>query len=142
MKLAWMILANHAEDSNGLLIMTGAAWDTVNVNGPPEPPRDDGAVAVFMGFLVIRTLFHATETGRAHEFTIIVMDEDGSEVAKIGLQGQVERKTEMPTGWDQGINILVGLTGMPLPKFGTYEIVVHVDGQHVGDLPFRVVKAY
>jgi hypothetical protein len=31
MDLSWMLLANHAESPNGLLYLSGAGWDTVNV---------------------------------------------------------------------------------------------------------------
>jgi hypothetical protein len=33
LKLAWMMFANHAEIApNGLLYISGGAWDTINVN--------------------------------------------------------------------------------------------------------------
>ncbi|MFL5953845.1 MAG: DUF6941 family protein [Gaiellaceae bacterium] len=148
MKLAWMMLANHAESApNGLLYMNGATWDTINVQGPlalpPEhPAAHAGAVAVFQGSLVLRLLFHPTETGRQHSITITIVDEDGGTVAKADATVDIQLQEDLPAGWDQGINLALPFTGLPLPRFGLYRASVQVDEQHLDDLPFRVVKRY
>ena len=94
------------------------------------------------GSVVVRALFHVTETGREHEFTLTVMDEDGGDVARIEGSVHVDRQPDSPAGWDQGVNMAVSLTGMPVPQFGLYTISLQIDGQHVGDRPFRVVQGY
>jgi hypothetical protein len=146
LKLAWMMFANHAEIApNGLLYISGGAWDTINVNEElPStlPQAESGAVAVFQGALVLRLLFHRTETGRIHEFAITMMDEDGGTVARAEGQVDLATETDHPPGWDQGVNLAVPFTGLSLPKFGLYRASVQVDGQHLDDLPFRVVKHY
>jgi len=141
MKLDFMILANHAEEQGGLIYVSGGTWDTVNVNAPLQggPPE---AVALFQGFLVIRLLFHPTETGRDHSFELIVMDEDGHEFQKLGGDFRVEKNPNLPAGWEQGVNIIIGMSGMPLMAFGRFTLSLQVDGQHVGDRPFRVLKLY
>jgi hypothetical protein len=143
-KLDWMLLANHAEVQNGLLYISGGTWDTTNVNAPlPEgAPAPEGTVALFQGMLVIRLLFHVTETDREHALTVTVMDEDGGQIARIEGRSQVERTSDLPPGWDQGATLTIPLSGLPLPRFWLYRISVQVDGQHLDDLPFRVVKAY
>jgi hypothetical protein len=139
--LEWMILANHAEEQGGLLFLSGATWDTVNVQGPLEggPPE---TVALFQGTLVIRLLFHTTETGRDHTATITVLDADGHQLQQFEAGFRVERSEDIPPGWEQGVNILIGLSGMPLRDFGFYTFSLQVDNQHLGDRPFRVLKKY
>jgi hypothetical protein len=145
-KLAWMTFANHAEIApNGLIYINGGAWDTINVNSPmpPEAPAAmAGAVAVFQGSIVVRVLFHSTETGRVHAVRITVRDEDGAEIAVAEGQIDVQMPVDQPAGWDVGVNLALPFTGLPLPRFGLYAASVQVDGQHLDDLPFRVVKRY
>jgi len=140
MRLDWTLLANHAEVSQGLLYVAGGGWDTVNVTGPPPETASPGTVAVLQGTLVVRLLFHATETDREHTFTITLIDADGSEEAKIEGTVDVARVPEIPPGWDHGVNLALPLTGMPVRTFGLYTFSVQVDGQHVGDRPFRVIE--
>jgi hypothetical protein len=139
-KLHWMLLANHAEDHNGLVSLIGGGWDTVNVSAPA--PAGFPGVAPLQGALVIRLLFHATETDRRYPFVITVLGEDGQEVAKVEGDMDVKKASDLPFGWDQGQNIVLSLTGLPVPNFGQYVISLQVGGQHLGDLPFRVVKRY
>jgi hypothetical protein len=141
-KLDWMMLTNHAEVVNGLLYISGGSWDTLNIGGPLPDGAPEGAVGAFTGTLVIRLLFHVTETGREHELTITIVDEDGAQIADAGGRSEVLLMPNLPPGWDQGMNVAVPFTGLLLPRFGLYTIHVQVNGQHVGSLPFRVVKAY
>jgi hypothetical protein len=142
-RLDWIMLANYAEvASGGLLTVVGGTWDTMSVHAPAPDDAAEGAVAVLTGCVVVRALFHVTETGRDHEFALTVMDEDGGDVARIGGDLHVERQPDLPPGWDQGVNLTVSLAGMPVPRFGLYSISVQLDGQHVGDRSFRVVQAF
>lgn len=143
MKLDWTMLANHAEaGSTGLLYVAGGGWDTTTVSGPLPEGAPANAVALLQGFLVVRILFHVTETDREHTFSITVMDEDGGDVAQLDGTVRVDRSPDLPPGWDHGVNLAVPLTGMPVSRFGLYTISVQVDGQHLGDRPFRVLKGY
>jgi len=139
-KLDWMMLANYAEIvPTGLLTVVGGTWDTISVHGPVPEDAPEGAVALVTGCVVVRALFHVTETGRDHAFALTVMDEDGGEVARIDGGLHVERQPDVPPGWDQGVNLVVSLAGLPIPRFGLYTVSMQIDGQHVGDRPFRVV---
>jgi hypothetical protein len=96
---------------------------------------------VLQGTLVIRLLFHQTETGD-HSFTLTIVDEDGNEVGKADGSLRVERTRGLPVGWPQNVNIPIPLAGIALPKQGLYTMSLQVDNQHVGDRPFRVLKGY
>ena len=143
MKLDWMLLANYAEvGPTGLLTVVGGTWDTMTVHAPLPDDGPEGAVAVLTGCVVVRALFHVTETGREHGFALTVMDEDGGDVARIEGSVRVDRQPDLPPGWDQGVNMAISLTGMPVPLFGLYTISLQIDGQHVGDRSFRVVQGF
>jgi hypothetical protein len=145
MELSWMLLANHAESPpNGLLYVSGAGWDTVNVQAPlPPGAAPEGVVAIAQGHLVVRLSFHHTETGTDFPLEITVIDEDGAEIARIQGTVTAERQDEdAPPRWSRATNVVLPLTGMPLPRFGEYRIHLRVNGEHKGDLPFRVVRRY
>lgn len=141
MKLDYMILANYAENQGGLQYIMGGAWDTITVNAPLEnaPP---GVFAIISGSLAIRLLFHQTETNREHTFAIRISDADGKELGKVDGGMRVEKIPGLPPSWDQGVSIVVPLTGFPLPGAGQYVMNLMVDDQWVGDRSFRVIKGY
>lgn len=141
MKLDWMTLANYAEVNNGLLYIAGGAWDTINVNAPLEG-APDSVFAVIQGTLIIRLLFHSTEVDREHAFAVTIMDEDGANVGQADGAVRPERQPGIPMGWDTPFNMVLPLTGIPLPRPGLYTISLTVAGTHLGDRPFRVLKVF
>jgi hypothetical protein len=141
-KLDWMLLANHAEVNNDLLYISGGGWDTVTIGAPIEG-APSGVFAILPGTLVIRLLFHPTETGQDHSLSVTIMDEDRAQVGKAEGSVRVDKAPGLPPGWDQGVNIPIPLgASVRLPRAGLYTISLQVDGQHLGDQPFRVVKGY
>jgi Family of unknown function (DUF6941) len=136
-----MLLANYAETSGNLLYISGGGWDTVTVHAPVEgaPPE---VFAILQGTLVIRVSFHATEADSDHTFTVTIMDADGQQIGKAEGTVRVDRVRGLPTGWEQSVNIPVPLSGVALPQPGIYSMSLQVDGQHLGDRPFRVLKGY
>jgi hypothetical protein len=149
MKLDWMLLANYAEDNKGLLNVSGASWDTVEVRGALQvAPQYSGSmqgpipVAIFQGFLVVRLQLHPSETGREYGLTVLLADADGKDIARLEARSRIDKVEGLPTGWLQGANVILPLTGVPLPAFGHYSIVLRVDNQHLGDISFRVIKKY
>lgn len=142
-ELEWSILANYAESppEMGLLYIMGGGWDTVTIGAPLEgtPP---GIVAVISGYLAIRMRFHVTETNREHTVGIVVLDEDGGQVASMEATFRVDRIMGLPQSWLQGTNIVIPLTGIGLMKFGNYDISILLNGNYVGLRQFRVLKGY
>jgi Family of unknown function (DUF6941) len=140
MKLDWMMLANHAEAQADLLYIAGGGWDTINVIAR-APNAPENVAAVMQGHLAIRLLFHQDETDREHSFEISVVDEEGAEVAKANADFGVARGHGVPPGWLQNVNIVIPVSGIALPRQGLYTINLTVDGQWVGERPFRVTLA-
>ena len=141
MKLDWMALANYAEDRGGLLYVVGGGWDTINVEAPIEgaPPE---VFVVIQGMLVIRLLLHTTETSKEHTLVFEIVDEDGGQLVRATAQVHVERNVRVPVGWDQALNLIFPLSGIPLPNPGNYTINLRVGDELLGDRPFRVLKLY
>ena len=139
-----MLLANHAEaPPNGLLYLSGAGWDTINVGAelPEGAPGD--VVAFVQGVLVIRLRFHHTEAGTEFPFDVVFVDEDGGAIARIdGTVTAVPPDRDEPPTWDRAAHVIAGLHGLPLPRFGEYRIHLRVNREHKGDLPFRVVRRF
>jgi hypothetical protein len=143
MEVEWMMLANHAEiPPNGLLYLSGATWDTLNVEAPLPDGAPDGVVSFFQGMLVARLGLHSTETNRQHRFHLRVLTADGAEVGAIVGEFGVDRDSEHPAGWPQAGHVVVSLTGLPLPDFGFYTIALAINDDHKAERPFRVVKRY
>lgn len=147
--LDWMLLANYAEAApgGGTVHMINGGWDTMNVRAPFEPPPGsstavENAVTVLQGNLVVRILFHQTELARDRTLRLIIIDEDGQEVGKIEGGFRAEPQPGHPASWEQGVNLVFPLQGLPMPKFGLYRISALVDEQHLGDREFRVLKLY
>lgn len=143
MKLDWAMLANYAEAPpvGGLVYIMGGTWDTMSVQAPLEgaPP---GVVAVINGSLVFRLLFHPTELGPERTLRITITDEDGIEVGEVKGAFRPQKQPGLPPSWDHGFNSVIPLSGVGLPRFGLYQISIQIDGQHLGDRPFRVLKGY
>jgi hypothetical protein len=137
-----MMLANHAESPNGLLYIAGGTWDTVNVAARPPEGAPPGVVAVLQGFLVIRLSYHPTEAGNEYPLRVTVVEEDGQEIANIEAEVVAQTSEEAPRTWTQGVNAILPLSGLPLPRFGEYRINLYLNREHKGDLPFRVVRRY
>jgi hypothetical protein len=140
-KLDWMGLANYAEDQGGLLYIMGGGWDTMTVHAPVEG-APEGVFAPMRGTLVIRLLFHQSETDHEHRFRVAIADEDGAEVGSVEGNLRVDRVRGLPVGWDQNVHIAIPLLGLGLPRPGNYVITLLVNDQFVGDRPFRVLKGY
>src|SRR5687767_11415526 len=120
MDLDWMMLANHAEmPPNGLLYLSGAGWDTVNVGAPPPADAPPEVVAVVQGVLVVRLRFHHTEAGSSYPLRITIVDEDGQKIGEInGTVSAQSPGDDTPPTWPRATNVVLPLNGLPLPRFG------------------------
>ena len=90
-----MMLANYAESrSDGLLNMLGGGVDTINVTAPLQGPDVPDVFTVMNVHLIFRVEFHATESGRDHDFALAVVDEDGGQIAEMAVQLPVQRNPD------------------------------------------------
>jgi hypothetical protein len=141
--VAWMMLANHAEaPPNGLLYLSGAGWDTVNVSGPVPPGAPQGTVTFLQGALVVKLEFHKSEADIDYPFQVTIVDADGGEVGRVEGTVRADSPPGTPPTWPIAANLILPLTGLPVRAFGEYRINISVNREHKGDLPFRVIKLY
>lgn len=134
MQVDWMLLANGAENHDGLVSILGGGWDTVAAT-----PLPGGAGTELRGALVLRLLLTSTETGSSHSLQVKIVDEDGHPIHEIAGEFTVDRAPGLPDGWDQGFAMTFDLAGMLLPGEGAYEIAVSADGEFLRAIPFRVI---
>lgn len=134
MRLDWALLANAAEGPpNGLVYILGAGIDTLWREEFPAP---------FGGALVLRVVSSRLESERAHRVEVHCSDEDGKAILEqplvLGLPARPVPEHH-PHGWDVASNIVVNLSGVPIPKPGFYRFEILIDDQQVRTLPFRAV---
>jgi hypothetical protein len=133
-RLDWALLANAAEGPpNGLVYILGAGIDTLWREEFPAP---------FGGALVLRVVSSRLESERPHRVEVHCSDEDGKAILQqplvLGLPARPVPEHH-PPGWDVASNIVVNLSGVPIPKPGFYRFEILIDDQQVRTLPFRAV---
>ncbi len=129
MKLDWAMLANHAENANGVAYISGAGIDTVN--SPTVP-------ALFRGAIALRLNVHPTEIERAHTLEIRILSEDGQQIALLnGSMPSIQKDPDLPAGWNYHAMFTLNFN-LPLPVVGHYSVEILSDGSHLASLPFRL----
>jgi hypothetical protein len=129
-RLSSALLANSAEQHDGLIFMLGGGWDTRFV---PQ-----GGPLTFSGALVLRLMAHRTECGTAHQLEIRCMHEDGALAFQLGINNLTPQiPPGFPIEWEVPVAIVVEL-GAILPSYGKYDIAVLADNVFLGSMPFRI----
>lgn len=117
-----LLLANHVEQSNGLLYVSGGGWTThtrmVTAGNPPPLSHLGLAVIVAIPWL---------ETNQNHNLIIEIRDEDGNAIVNIAAQMNAGRAPGMRPGTMQYPVIALPMD-MIFPHPGGYEIVAHIAG--------------
>lgn len=137
----FLLLADKVEVLNGKLYMMGGAWDRRYISNIAAPID----VSMALGVLVPWNL-----TNEPHSLRIRLEDEDGNvvppEVAvgnvapqEVTVSVNVGRPTNSTRG--QQFRAMVALTARwMLPKFGTYRIVVLLEGRDKKSTTFYAVE--
>lgn len=131
LNLVAALLANAAEERQGLVYVLGGFWDTMNV--PPGQP------VVFRGTLVIRLLAARPECNRVHPIEVRCVDEDGQQVFNVNLSITPTVPPGHPLAWLVPVTMVAAIQG-PLPRAGLYNIAILADNAQIAEVPFRVVE--
>ncbi|MBM3878257.1 MAG: hypothetical protein FJ387_00805 [Verrucomicrobia bacterium] len=123
MKLEVFTLCDAATDSGGKLNILGA-FDRL---GAPQAPMVQPHCAV-----AARLRFHRIEEGR-HKLRVTFGDEDGKTVLP-AIEGEVGVRFG-ETARSAAFNLIMGINGLKLERFGEYTVDLAVDGVHLGTLP-------
>jgi hypothetical protein len=130
-KIEYLAVADHAEAINGKLYLHGAGW--TDVTQPIGPGGQPGIVHLGLAASI---LVGWTETNRRFPFDLVVVHEDGDELAKISAQVEAGRPAGIPEGSDLR-NVIAVNAEIQFPKAGTYELRATLESQ-VRSVTFRV----
>ncbi|MGH7897657.1 MAG: DUF6941 family protein [Candidatus Binatia bacterium] len=109
MKVEFLILCDAAQVVDGKLYMLGGAW---NVHRSPVFP-----VNVQFG-LALAANVEWEETGRKHPVSVVIADEAGVPLLKLGGELEVGRSAELPRGPQRALIAVNG--SLKLPRPGRY----------------------
>jgi len=74
--------------------------------------------------------FERRESERAHELLVLIVGEDGEDIARVQAEVRVDHPDHAKPGENVHLPIAVDLRGVPLAKPGAYELRVYVDDEH------------
>ena len=130
MRTEWLILADAAQIVGGKLYLLGGGWDLLAVNQPFPVTRVCALAASYS--------VPWTETNRRFDVEIVIVSDEGVEIAKIAGQVEVGRPAGTPAGSEQRAQICADLH----LEFGgptSYAIISSIEGREDMRTSFRVV---
>ena len=127
MDLTTALLCDHVQVRDGLLFIV--AGGITRLRRPSYPAALGAGLAVVIEFDQI-------EAERSHQFTLVIIGEDGDEVGRVEAEIQVGDRAGAYTGENVQVPLAIDLKGASLPKPGAYELRVYVDGQHQRTVQF------
>ena len=130
MDAEWLILSDAAQVNGGKLYLLGGGWDVLTVSSAFPVTR---RIGIAVSFIV-----PWNETNEKHDFEVLMLTEDGEEVARINGQIEQGRPSGIPSGSSQRAQIAADL-GLQFKKPGVYSIVANVDGKESKRTNFRVL---
>jgi hypothetical protein len=130
-ELEFAVIANHAEAINGLLYLQGAGWTDIQL--PITPSGQPGIVHFGMA---VSILVGWNETNRRFPLKLVVMHEDGAELATVEAQVEAGRPAGLLPGSDIRSVLAVNAEAQ-FPRPGRYEFRAEM-GDRVRSTAFRV----
>lgn len=132
-EIEYATLANHAEAINNLLYLQGAGW---NQTVQPTTPTGPGHLHFGIGLSI---LVGWNETNQPFTVLVKILDEDGSEVLRGDIGGQIGRPPGAKPGSDLRLPLALN-TEIQFPHPGGY--VLHAEiGNLVKNVSFHVAFA-
>lgn len=120
-------------------------YATVGANGKPIAlhifdnffvESRDGALSL-PPFSVLARVECSIADGPAHDFTLALLDEDGTALAELPLPQQ-QFGAQGP-GLPLAAQLFITLHGLPVPACGTYTLALRTGGRAVGETDIRVL---
>ena len=130
-ELEFVVIANHAEAINGLLYLQGAGWTDVQQQISPT-----GQPAIVHFGMGVSILVGWNETNRRFPLKLVVVHEDGAELATVNAQIEAGRPAGLPPGSDIRSVLAVNAEAQ-FPRPGRYEFRAEL-GEAVRTTAFRV----
>lgn len=130
MKVDLALLCDAVTVRDGLLHILGGGVTRLSRASYPAP---------LLCQVALRLALHQTEATATHAVRVVIIDEDGHEIAKV--EGQVANDpaglASMHAGETMYASIGLPLGGVVLPRPGTYAIEILVDDSHARTVSFR-----
>lgn len=133
MNLDFSILADGASPRpDGKIDIFGAGFDTIFAAATPARHNQLA--------LVVRFLLSTHELEEPHKFKVVLLAEDGVELAR--LEAQIDAmsdddRDQIPAGQQIGIANLFNMAGIVFPAYGRYHFVLSWDGTELRE-PIRL----
>lgn len=123
--LDFMILCDyvHLDNQTQKLYVLGAGIDQVTAGTLPTSHNAG---------LALRLFLTRAECGRRHPVEVIFQEEDGNRPIEIRSDIEANVPEGHPRGVPIGVQMAINL-GLPLPKVGTYSLVLLVGGSELKD---------
>lgn len=93
-------------------------------------------MSVFLALVIEQD---TVEIGRVHQLRVVVLDQDGDQLAEV-LGGFQVAAADVEPGDTVTVPVAVDLRAVALPAYGPYDVRVFVDGQHHRTVRFRVTR--
>jgi hypothetical protein len=122
------MLCDTAAARDGLLTIVNGGIDHW---GPPEYPAPLNVAFAAM----LET--DDRDQGPEHEFAVVVVDENLSEVGR--GQGAFQVQGSLGGGETAKLPFVISLGGITIPGYGDYEIQTVLDGEVIARLPLRAM---
>lgn len=129
-ELDFAILADYVRAERGIGHLVAGGIDTIWLDQVPGGQN--------MG-LLLRIDFKRSECGRPHRVEIFVQDEDGERLVQVVGTLTPEWDDSLPVTWRAKALIAFNF-GVPLARFGIYDIEIVIDDQSVKTMPLRVLQ--
>ena len=126
MEVTTALLCDSAQIREGLLFVM--AGGITRIRRTSYPANFAAAVAVVLEL-------DSIEAQRSHEFELVVVGEDGEELARVAAQIQLG-EAQVHFGENIQVPLAVDLHGAVLPSAGAYELRLYIDGNHRRTLQF------
>jgi hypothetical protein len=129
-RLSCALLCDAATVREGLINILGGGVSRVTRPALPAP------LGVSLALVVDQ---HRTEMGREHRLDVLVLSEDGVELARANLTWRPDRLPE-DLATDYPFPVIVPLHAVALPTYGRYSVELLIDDVHQVTLPFTLVN--
>lgn len=124
MRLDLLVTADTANiDAAGKFNIIGE-FNAIHATELPSPA---------MSLVVVMRIVAAASEGDAHKFSVVLVDQDGNETARVPDQELNFGKVVPGTSGDLRAQVIIGIQGARFPAYGPYQFQVLVDGRFIGD---------
>jgi hypothetical protein len=131
MEVTNALLADFAQVREGLLFVSSGGITRCYRDQLPAP------VGVFLATVLE---LDRLEAEAAHDLQVIIVDEDGQQLAEISGEIQLGQ-TQMMIGENLNVPIVFDLRNVPVERYGSIEIRFYVSGEHRRTLPIWVLQS-